>query len=389
MIATGLDRLLADKEALRGRRYALLTHGAAVSRDLEPAHLALAAQTPPTLLLAPEHGLHGVEQDMVPVAERRDAWTDLPVASLYGADERSLRPDPALFAGLDLLVVDLQDVGARYYTYVAAGVWAAECAAGAGCEVWWLDRPNPLGGEVEGNRPRPECASYVGAFDLPARHGLTPGEIARREARRGGWEGQLRVWPVAGWDERSPWPAWGRPWLAPSPNMPDFPTALVYPGLCLLEATELSEGRGTTRPFRLFGAPGIAPPRLAAALDALELPGLGFVPAAFRPQFQKHAGQLCGGVELVVTEPERVRPVAAGVRILAALAREMGERFAWRVAPYEFVSDRPAIDLLSGGDELRRIVERGEDPEAWIASWAGDEAAYREEWVGLRLYGGK
>jgi uncharacterized protein YbbC (DUF1343 family) len=389
MIATGLDRLLAEAEALRGRRYALLTHGAAVTRALEPAHLALAARIPPAILLAPEHGLHGVEQDMVPVSDRRDPWTKLPVASLYGADERSLRPDPALFAGLDLLVIDLQDVGARYYTYVAAGVWAAECAAGAGCEVWWLDRPNPLGGEVEGNRPRPGCASYVGAFDLPVRHGLTPGEIARREARRGGWEAQLQIWPVAGWEARPPWPAWGRPWLAPSPNMPDFPTALVYPGLCLLEATELSEGRGTTRPFRLFGAPGIDPPRLAAALRTLALPGLGFVPAAFRPQFQKHAGELCGGAELVVTEPERVRPVAAGVRILAALARELGDRFAWRHAPYEFVIDRPAVDLLSGGDELRRLVERGEDPEAWVASWAGDEAAYREEWAGVRIYGGE
>ncbi|MCZ7651371.1 MAG: DUF1343 domain-containing protein [Thermoanaerobaculia bacterium] len=389
MIATGLDHLLAAPEALRGRRYALLTHGAAVTATLEPAHLALAAHAPPALLLAPEHGLYGVEQDMVPVRERRDPWTGLPVASLYGSDARSLRPDPALFAGVDLLVVDLQDVGARYYTYVAAGVWAAEGAAGAGCEVWWLDRPNPLGGEVEGNRPRPECASYVGAFDLPVRHGLTPGEIALREARRRGWQPQLRIWPVTGWEERTSWPAWGGPWLAPSPNMPDFATALVYPGLCLLEATELSEGRGTTRPFRLFGAPGVDPPRLAAALRRLGLPGLGFVPAAFRPQFQKHAGQICGGVELVVTEPERVRPVAAGVRILATLARELGDQFSWRRAPYEFVSDRPAIDLLSGGDELRRIVERGQDPEGWIAGWTADEAAYRGEWAGLRLYGGE
>ena len=389
MIATGLDHLLAAPDALRGRRFALLTHGAAVTAALEPAHLALAAHARPALLLAPEHGLHGVEQDMVPVAERREPWTGLPVASLYGDDEVSLHPDPALFAGLDLLVVDLQDVGARYYTYVAAGVWAAACAARCGCEVWWLDRPNPLGGQVEGNRPRVGFASYVGAFDLPVRHGLTPGEIARREASREGWESQLRVWEVEGWERRAPWPEWRRPWIAPSPNMPDFLTALVYPGLCLLEATELSEGRGTTRPFRLLGAPGVAAPQLAAALRELRLEGLDFVPSLFRPQFQKHAGALCGGVEIVVVEPARVRPVAAGVRSLGVLARELGAGFSWRRAPYEFVSDRPAIDLLAGSDELRRLLEAGEDPGEWIASWALDERAYLEEWGTARLYGGE
>ncbi|HPA94904.1 MAG TPA: DUF1343 domain-containing protein [Thermoanaerobaculia bacterium] len=389
MIASGLDRLVAEADALRGRRYALLTHAAALTSALAPAHLALAARVRPALLLAPEHGLHGVEQDMVAVGARPDPWTGLPTASLYGTDAASLRPAPERFAGLDLLVVDLQDIGTRYYTYVAAGVWAAASAARAGCEVWWLDRPNPLGGVVEGNRPRPGFASYVGAFDLPVRHGLTGGEIALREARREGWEGALRIWPVSGWEERSSWPAWGRPWLAPSPNMPDYPTALVYPGLCLLEATGLSEGRGTTRPFRLCGAPGVDAPRLAAALTALRLPGLAFVPALFRPQFQKHAGELCGGVEIVIVAAEKVRPVAAGVRILAALARELGASFSWRQAPYEFVSERPAIDLLTGGDELRRLIETGDDPEAWIASWERDERAYREEWASLRLYGAK
>ena len=403
MIATGLDRLLLAAERLAGRRYGLLAHAAAVTADLRPAHLALAASAggPPAVLFAPEHGYHGVEQDMV-VAPRlaggREPWTGIPVHSLYGADEASLRPRPELFHGLDLVVVDLQDVGSRYYTYAATAAWTAEAALAAGCEVWVLDRPNPLGGAVEGNLPEAGTESFVGAFPIPVRHGLTLGELLRLEGRRRGWPDDLTVWEVHGWRRGGWWengPAgaggaglrWLR-WLAPSPNMPTPATALVYPGGCLIEATELSEGRGTTRPFQLVGAPWLDPLGLAHRLAERGLPGVRFLPTYFRPQFQKHAGALCGGVELVITDPAEFASYRTGVELLAAAAESSPHDFAWRRAPYEFVADRPAIDLLTGTDRCRQAIEAGNRDalDAWIASWPADEEAFRDECREVLLY---
>lgn len=389
MIACGLDRLLDDPSRLAGRRYALLTHAAAVSSELVPCHLALAALpgTSPAVLFGPEHGLYAVEQDMVPAAGGRDPLTGLPLRSLYGDSEGSLSPPPEAFRGVDLLVVDLQDVGARYYTYAASAVWAAAAAATAGCQVWVLDRPNPLGGDVvEGNLPRPGFESFVGAFRIPVRHGLTLGELVRLEARRGGWEEALEVWPAAGWRRSMLWPRTGRPWLAPSPNMPTFGTAVVYPGACLLEGTELSEGRGTTRPFELVGAPGLPAAELARFLDERHLPGVRFLPTFFRPQFQKHRGEVCGGVEVVVTDAERFPACRAGVELLSAVRQVAPEGLSWRRRPYEFIADRPALDLLTGGDECRRLLEEGADPEPWLASWGADEERFRRERRAILLY---
>lgn len=392
MTATGLDRLLADPGSLASRRWGLLAHGASVTRDARPAHLALAASPagPPRALFGPEHGFYGVEQDMVPAEGGRDPWTGAPVLSLYGDSEETLRPSPGAFEGLDLLLVDLQDVGSRYYTYAATAVWAAEAALAAGCEVWVLDRPNPLGGVVvEGNLPRPGTESFVGAFRLPVRHGLTLGELVLLEARRRGWSGEgLRVWEMEGWRRDTRWEETGLPWIAPSPNMPTLLTALVYPGGCLVEATELSEGRGTTRPFQLTGAPGIDPPALADALAARALPGVAFVPTLFRPQFQKHRGEACGGVELVVTDPAAFRPYRTGLELLDAVRRAAPGAFAWREAPYEFVADRPAIDLLTGGPEAREAIDSGSGLHAWIAGWAADEETFLRERREVLLYPG-
>jgi uncharacterized protein YbbC (DUF1343 family) len=390
----GLDRLLADSERLRGRRYSLLCHQASVSADLEVAHLALARRFPPAALLAPEHGFYGVEQDMVPAREESDPWTGARVVSLYGDRVDSLRPDPSVFAGLDLLVVDLADVGARYYTFAATAVWTAEVALEAGCEVWVLDRPNPLGGvEVEGNLVGPGLESFVSAFSMPARHGLTLGEIVLLEGARRGWSRDaFEVLRVEGWEPAAlALDAGAPPWVAPSPNMPTALTALLYPGLCLIEATGISEGRGTTRPFQLVGAPGADAPALAAALEALGEPGVRFLPAMFRPQFQKHAGEVCSGVELVVVDPRALRPFRLGVRLIATLAAALKERFSWRAEPYEFVSDRPAIDLLAGAPVLREVVERGgdgSDPELlrWIDAWGSDEESFRTERASILLY---
>ena len=388
MIATGLDRLVAEPSALRGRRFGLLAHGASLTAQCVPAHLALAAAgLTPWRLFGPEHGYYGVEQDMVASADQIDPWTGAPIVSLYGDDERSLLPRPQAFAGLDLLLIDLQDIGSRYYTYAATAVWAAEAARAAGCEVWVLDRPNPLGGEVvEGNLPRPGFASFVGAFRLPVRHGLTLGELVRLEALRRNWREAPRVLAVEGWRRGDLWPSLGRPWVAPSPNMPSFATALLYPGLCLLEATTLSEGRGTTRPFFLVGAPRIDPVRFATALATLGRFGVQAVPTYFRPQFQKHRGQVCGGVELLLVDPSRVAAYRCGIELLVAARSAAAAAFGWRAEPYEFVSDRPAIDLLTGGDDFRRALEGEGGLDEWIASWTTDEAEFRRERRDALLY---
>jgi len=389
-VATGLDRLLAAPSRLAGRRYGLLAHGASLSADLRPAHRALAASAqPPSVLFGPEHGYYGVEQDMVAAAGGRDPWTGVPILSLYGDSAASLAPQPAAFAGLDLLLVDLQDVGTRYYTYAATAVWAAEAALAAGCEVWVLDRPNPLGGEiVEGNLPEPGYESFVGAFRTPVRHGLTLGELVRLEARRRRWTGLCEIVEMAGWRRTMRWEETGLPFVAPSPNMPTVATAHVYPGGCLVEATELSEGRGTTRPFQLTGAPGLDPVALADRLNERALPGAVFVPTYFRPQFQKHAGKVCGGVEIVVTDPGTFRSYRAGVELLAAVQEIAPEIFAWRQAAYEFVADVPAIDLLTRTARCREAIDHGrrDDLLAWFAGWEADEAAFRDECAEILLY---
>lgn len=398
MIQTGLDRLLESTSDLAGRRFALLAHGASVSSDLVPAHVALsAAGVRPTCLFGPEHGFYGVEQDMVPSNHSEDPWTKAPIVSLYGDSTDSLEPDPAVFADLDLLVIDLQDVGARYYTYAATAVWAADAALDAGCEVWVLDRPNPLGGvAIEGNRRRDDLASFVGAFAHPARHGLTLAELVLLESRHVSPNApdsgssvdppNLRIWSMLGWRRSLTWRALGRPWIAPSPNIPTPETALVYPGLCLVEGTELSEGRGTTRPFELVGSPELDPQELTAELDEAGLPGTRFVPTYFRPQFQKHAGRICGGIQVVVTDPSVFPAFRCGVELLAAVRRLGGDQLTWRTKAYEFVSDRPAIDLLAGDTRLRTCLDEGRDPGEWVATWAIDEEAFRHRRREVLIY---
>jgi uncharacterized protein YbbC (DUF1343 family) len=388
MIGTGLERLLDDDEQLAGRRFGVLAHGASVSARLMPIHLELARRGHlPAALFGPEHGYYGVEQDMVASRDLRDPWTGVPVVSLYGEDESSLRPSCRAFGGLDLLLIDLQDVGARYYTFAATAVWAAQAALAVGCEVWVLDRPNPLGGEtVEGGAIAAGFESFVGAFSMPVRHGLTLAEIVRLVARRESWPATPRILALQGWRREMRWPDTRLTWIAPSPNMPTARTAEVYPGGCLVEATELSEGRGTTRPFHLFGAPAVDPLALAERLSAARLEGFRCVPTYFKPQFQKHRGEVCGGVEIVVTDPAAFRPYRCGIELLAACREVAPAAFRWRAEPYEFVSDRPAIDLLTGGAEFRVALDTGRGLAEWLAGWSVDEAAFREERAEILLY---
>ena len=378
-VQPGLEVLVErERSLIAGRRVGLLTHPASVSRGLVPAARVLqAAGGRIERLFAPEHGVGGGAQDMEVVDELRDPVTGLAVVSLYGETEDQLTPSPAQLEGLDLLVVDLMDVGARYYTFAATAIRLLPIAAEAGVPVIVSDRPNPIGGvTIEGNLILPGQESFVGEISVPNRHGMSLGELCRLAHVEREIDVELRVVPARGWRREQYWDQTGLPWVSPSPNMPTLETALVYPGACLVEGTNLSEGRGTTRPFELVGAPFLDAEPFAARLNGRNLPGVAFRPVSFVPMFQKHAGRVCGGVQLHVTGRLAFRPVRTGLELLAA-ARELApEAFSWRREPYEFVSDRPAIDLLAGGPGWRQALEAGEDPAAIAAEWAGDLAEF-------------
>jgi uncharacterized protein YbbC (DUF1343 family) len=239
---------------------------------------------------------------------------------------------------------------------------------------------------IEGNRRRPGFESFIGAFEMPVRHGLTMGELVLMALGPDAADRDLTVVKMAGWSRADVWNDTGRAWVAPSPNIPTFETARVYPGGCLIEATEFSEGRGTTRPFELIGAPGLDAVALADRLNRSGLAGARFSPALFKPQYQKHAGSPCAGVRWFVDDPERFAPYRWGVEILRALHEVAPDRFAWRSEPYEFETERPAIDLLSGDSRLREAIDDGADLDAWIATWGQDQAAFREERREFLLY---
>src|SRR5512133_1953917 len=305
-VRSGLEVLAAGRfRALAGRRVGLVCNPTAVTRDLVHAADLLHAASGVRLaaLFGPEHGVRGDAQYMAAVGGERDPRTGLPVHSLYGETAESLKPAPEALRGLDALVFDIQDVGARYYTYQATMMLCMEAAAAARLAFVVLDRPNPLGGlAVEGPRLRPGFESFCGLHDLAVRHGMTVGELALLFRAERKLELELEGVLCEGWRRGVGYRGTGLPWVFPSPNMPTPETALVYPGMCLLEGTNLSEGRGTTRPFELFGAPWLDSGRLADELRALKLPGVAFRPVSFQPAFDKHAGKRCHGAELFVTD---------------------------------------------------------------------------------------
>jgi uncharacterized protein YbbC (DUF1343 family) len=256
-----------------------------------------------------------------------------------------------------------------------------------GVRLVLLDRPNPLGGEVvEGACQTAGYLSFVGLKPVANRHGLTAGEMLTMVARDEGLEDALDVVRMTGWRRDMLFPDTGLPWVLPSPNMPTFDTALVYPGLCLLEGTWASEGRGTTKPFELFGAPGVDSHELAGELNRMALPGVIFRPAAFKPGFQKHRGITVGGVQIHVTDPRRFLPYRTGVAALLALKKTCGDTFAWRDQPYEFESERPAIDLLTGSPEIRRLVDAGATLDDAAATWREGQKAFEEQRRSFLLY---
>lgn len=385
-VQTGLARLIAEgASALEGKRIGLVCNPTSVDAELRHAIDLVGAKYRLTALFGPEHGVRGDAQDMIGVDAARDAATGLPVHSLYGHTEASLSPTPEMLDGVDVLVFDIQDIGSRYYTFVWTMVLAMRACAKAGKPFVVLDRPNPIGGvHVEGPAIERGYDSFVGLVSCATRHGMTAGEIARWRHAVEQLDLELFVIAMRGWSRDSWFEHTGLPWVLPSPNMPTVDTALVYPGMCLVEGTELSEGRGTTRPFELAGAPQLDGARLARDLAAMELPGVRFRPVVYTPTFQKHAGKACGGVQVHVTNAEQFRSVRTGVAFLAA-CRAQGP-VPWRVRAYEFVDQIPAIDLLAGGPWLREGIDAGASLDELTARWPRDEGAFLDERSGYLLY---
>lgn len=369
---TGLDRLPklpALLARLSSGNVGLLAHPASVNRDLTHVSEVLhGLGITPRVFFGPEHGYGGEAQDMASVASAKDRRTGAPVISLYGPSFNDLAPTPEHLRALSALVVDLADVGSRYYTFVWTALLTLRAAWRAGVHVVVLDRPNPISGAaacVEGSTQRPGFLSFVGLEPVPIRHSLTVGELlARFAAQEGiplGSEGGLSIVPVVGWDRDRTAEAWDRPFVLPSPNMPTADTALVYPGGCLIEGTNLSEGRGTTRPFEIVGAPFIDGHALAGSLATTGLSGFVARPITFQPTFHKHAGVACGGVQFHVTDAATFRPVATYVALIAFARAQAPERFRFRTERYEYVDDIPAFDLLTGSAEARTAIENRED----------------------------
>jgi uncharacterized protein YbbC (DUF1343 family) len=386
-VISGLEVFLQEPPAwAAGVRLGLLSHAPSVAADFQNARELLARAFPSRLklLFSPQHGLLGEKQDnMIASADFLDPVVKLPVVSLYGP---RLSPPPAALAEVDVILVDLVDVGTRVYTFAATLVKLMEAAAPLGKKVVVLDRPNPIGGElVEGNLLKLEWASFVGPYPLPMRHGFSLGELALyyNVTQKIGCD--LGVVPARGWRRGDYADTTGLPWVLPSPNLPTLDGALVYPGQVLLEGTNLSEGRGTTRPFELWGAPFLEPGRLLAALP--DLPGVILRPACFEPTFHKWAGELCRGFQLHVTDRAAFKPYYTTLALLGAVRQLYPGQFAWRQPPYEYETERLPIDLLTGDDALRRGLDQGTPAAELEAGWQEELARFMEVRQEFLLYG--
>ncbi len=383
-VQSGLDVFLRRSgPRLQGKRVGVLCHQASVTSSLgHIVPLLLDQRVQITTLFAPEHGLWGTAQDQIPISDER--LSALPVQSLYG-DHRA--PSLTQLAQIDVMVCDLQDVGSRYYTFVWTMALAMQVCAKAGKPFIVLDRPNPIGGEVlEGPLLDMNFASYVGLYPTPVRHGLTLGEMALWLNARFEIAAELEVVPMKGWKRRMYFEDTGLPWVLPSPNMPTVDTAVVYPGGCLLEGTALSEGRGTTRPFELFGAPYIDGDRLAEKMNAKKLPGVLFRAARFEPTFHKFEKQLCGGLQVHVTDRKRFKPFLSYAAAIQQIRLLYPDHFAWRNPPYEYELEKWPIDILCGTDTVRKAVETTRPITLLEKEWAHGAAAFQDERRNFLLY---
>lgn len=359
----GLERCLADPPAiLQNAKFGLVANQASVDANFANSHTLLAARFPGQLraLFGPQHGFLSEQQDnMIETDHAREPRLGVPVFSLYGEHRK---PTPAMLEGLDLLVVDLQDVGCRVYTYMWTLLLCLEACAKAHIPVLILDRPNPLGNDVfEGALLDPDFASFVGLHPIPMRHGLTLGQLALLFNAERGIAADIHVLAVRGAVPTARWDQLQRAWVPPSPNLPRYEGVLTYPGQVLLEGTNLSEGRGTTTPFEICGAPFVDAYRLTDALRERNLPGVAFRPLRFEPTFQKWHGQSCGGVFLHVTDPVAFRPYLTTLHLLACVRAAWPTAFAWREPPYEYETEKLPIDILTGGTAAREAIDRDAD----------------------------
>jgi len=378
-VKTGLDLIESDwPKKLKGSMIGLLVHPASVNSVLRHATSICLASKKFRLraLYGPQHGFRGETQDnMIEWEGYQDDFTGLPVYSLYG---EARQPSPEMLRDIDVMVIDLQDIGSRYYTFIWTMALVLQACRDAGKHVVVLDRPNPIGGRLtEGPVLDLKYRSFVGMHPLPVRHGMTIGEIAL--CLKSYYRGlELSVIPMKGWKRGMWFERTGLPWVLPSPNMPTVETASVYPGMCLLEGTNFSEGRGTTRPFEIFGAPFVNPDSLVKRLSELRLPGVAFRPLSFLPTFHKYVGQVCGGAQIHITERERFRPFKTGVAVIKAVFELFRKDFSWKKPPYEYEERLLPIDILAGTDRVRMDIEQGatiKEMETW---WDAELKAFNK-----------
>jgi uncharacterized protein YbbC (DUF1343 family) len=367
-IELGSERLAASVR-LAGCRVGIVCNPASVDHALvHVVDRVLATGGTLAAIFGPQHGVQSdAQENMVETAHASDAERRVPVYSLYS---ETREPTPVMLDGIDVLVIDLQDVGTRIYTYIYTMANCLVAARRHGLRVIVCDRPNPIGGAtVEGPMLIEGYESFVGQYPIPMRHGMTIGELARVFNEHFGIGADLEVVPMAGWRRAAYHDDTDAPWVLPSPNLPTLDTALVYPGTVLFEGTSVSEGRGTTRPFELIGAPGVVARRISRRLNDLSLEGVHFRPAVFEPTFHKHAKRACGGCQIHVIDRERFRPVAAGVALVAAFRAEDPDGFCWREPPYEYEYEKLPFDILAGTSELREQIERGVAVSEIVESW--------------------
>ena len=371
------SNVLLGSQRLRGARVGVVCNQASV--DYAFRHIVDRLTEAPGVHLAaifgPQHGFRSdVQDNMVETPHRDNGARRVPVYSLY-SDTRE--PTAEMLRAIDVLVIDLQDIGARIYTYIYTMANCLRAAARHGVPVIVCDRPNPIGGiQIEGAVLSAGFESFVGQFPIPMRHGMTIGELSALFNEHDAIGASLEIVPMERWHRRLYADQTGLPWVMPSPNMPTLDTAIVYPGTVLFEGTLLSEGRGTTRPFELVGAPWIDADRFAASMNALGLPGVYFRPGVFEPTFQKHAQQTCGGCQIHVTDRDAFRPVMTGVALIGMFRRFDPTRFAWRPPPYEYEHHKRPIDTLAGSDVLRADIESGKPLQDLVERWREDEVAF-------------
>jgi uncharacterized protein YbbC (DUF1343 family) len=385
-VRLGTDVLLSSAR-LRGKRVGIVCNHASVDLGFDHVVDRLATADGVTLgaIFGPQHGFRSdVQDNMIETPHRDDPGRRVPVYSLYS---ETREPTADMLRGLDALVIDLQDIGARIYTYIYTMANCLRAGARHGVPVIVCDRPNPINGvDVEGAALVPGYESFVGQFPIPMRHGMTMGELARLFNAHFRLGASLEVVKMEGWRREMFADETGLPWVMPSPNMPTLDTAVVYPGTVLFEGTLLSEGRGTTRPFELLGAPGIEAERFAQQLNAAGLPGVFFRPAVFEPTFQKHARQACAGCQIHVTDRRTFKPVLTGAALIGAFHRAAPDTPLWRQPPYEYEQEKLPIDILAGSARFREQIEAGESATRMADSWRADEEAFRSLRAEYLLY---